>query len=153
MLHRPVGILTAQCAFYRGAKRVIIVDEVAYRLEFCKKLMPKIETVDLSKDKTSSSGEKKVLELCQNEPFGAPDCCIECVGMHYAHSMVHRMEMSVGLETDSPEALNSAILACRKGGRIGGIGAYAGMVNHFMLGAFMEKVSLFPKCRMIEVVG
>ena len=28
----PVGILTAQCALYRGAARVIVIDEHAYRL-------------------------------------------------------------------------------------------------------------------------
>ena len=28
----PVGILTAQCAMFRGAARVIVIDEHAYRL-------------------------------------------------------------------------------------------------------------------------
>jgi threonine dehydrogenase-like Zn-dependent dehydrogenase len=135
----PVGILSAQCAFARGAKRVIIVDNIEYRLDFAKELMPKIETVDFSKSSTSTAGERQVLDLCQNEPAGAPDCCIECVGMHYAHSMVHRVEMAMGLETDSPEALNAAIFACRKGGRVAAIGAYGGYCNHFNIGAFMEK--------------
>jgi len=135
----PVGLLAAQCAFARGAKRVIIVDKEQYRLDFARKILPKVETVDFSQDSTSSAGETKVLELCQNEPAGAPDACIECVGMHYTNSFVHRVEMMVGLETDSPEALNAAIMACRKGGRIAAIGAYAGMCNHFHIGAFMEK--------------
>jgi threonine dehydrogenase-like Zn-dependent dehydrogenase len=135
----PVGILAAQCAFVRGAKRVIIVDKEQYRLDFAKKLMPKIELVNFSQDRTSHAGEKTVLEMCQNEPAGAPDACIECVGMHYCNSVVHKVEHFLGLETDSPEALNAAITACRKGGRIAAIGAYAGMANHFMIGAFMEK--------------
>ena len=136
----PVGLLSAQVAFSRGAKRVIIVDEVDYRLDFAKKILPKIETVNFKKgSSTDTAGESQVLKLCQNEPAGAPDCCIECVGMHYAHSYVHRMEMAVGLETDSPEALNAAILAVRKGGRVAAIGAYAGMCNHFNIGAMMEK--------------
>ena len=134
----PVGLLAAQCSFARGARRVILVDNVAYRLEFAKKILPKIETVDFSQE-SGSAGEKKVLELCKDEKYHAPDCCIECVGMHYAHSMVHRMEMAVGLETDTPEALNAAIFACRKGGHIGSIGAYAGMCNHFNIGALMMK--------------
>ena len=136
----PVGLLSAQVAFSRGAKRVIIVDEVDYRLDFAKKILPKIETVNFKKgSSTDTAGESQVLKLCQNEPAGAPDCCIECVGMHYAHSYVHRMEMAVGLETDPPEALNAAILAVRKGGRVAAIGAYAGMCNHFNIGAMMEK--------------
>jgi len=135
----PVGLLIAQCAFARGAKRVIMVDNVPFRLQFAKRLYPKVETVNFAEDSTSTAGEKKVLELCQNEPAGAPDACIDCVGMHYAHSTIHKMEMAVGMETDSPEALNACIVACRKGGRIGGIGAYAGLCNHFNIGAFMEK--------------
>jgi threonine dehydrogenase-like Zn-dependent dehydrogenase len=136
----PVGLLTAQCAFVRGAKRVIIVDDQEYRLNFAKKILPKIETVNFSEDSSgSTSGEKKVQDMCQNEPAGAPDSCIDCVGMHYAHSTIHRVEMAVGVETDSPEALNACILACRKGGRIAGIGAYGGLCNHFNIGAFMEK--------------
>lgn len=33
-----VGILTAHCAQHRGAKRVILIDNVAYRLEHAKVL-------------------------------------------------------------------------------------------------------------------
>jgi len=133
----PVGILTAQCAFARGARRVIIVDKIDYRLEFARKTIKGIETVDSSSG--NDAGELKVLELCKDEPAGAPDAVVECCGMHYAHSHIHRFEMSLGLETDSPEALNAAIVAVRKGGRVAVIGAYGGFANHFNLGAMMEK--------------
>jgi threonine dehydrogenase-like Zn-dependent dehydrogenase len=134
----PVGILTAQCAFARGARRVIIVDKIQYRLEFAKKAVKGLEAVDATK----TAGETQVLELCKNEPAGAPDCVIECVGMHYAHAAIHKVEMKMGMETDSPEALNACIYAVRKGGRVGVIGAYGGLANHVNLGALMEK-SLF----------
>jgi threonine dehydrogenase-like Zn-dependent dehydrogenase len=135
----PVGLLAAQCAFARGARRVILVDEQAYRLDFAKRILPKVETVNFAKDSSGSAGEKQVLELCKDEPAGGPDACIECVGMHYAHSFAHRLEMSVGLETDTPEALNAAIYACKKGGRIGVIGVYVGICNRFNFGNLMEK--------------
>jgi len=131
----PVGLLAAQCAFARGARRVIMVDNQAYRLDFAKKILKGVETVNFS----SEAAEKQILRLCKDEPAGAPDCAIEAVGMHYANSYLHRVEMALGLETDSPEALNSAIVAVRKGGRIAAIGAYAGFANHFHIGAFMEK--------------
>jgi len=134
----PVGQLTAQCAFARGAKRVILVDNIKYRLDAAKQIMPKLETVNFDKA-AGTSGEERVLELCQNEPAGAPDCCIDCVGMHYAHTMMHRAEMATGLETDSPETVNACIFAVRKGGRVAVIGAYAGLCNHFNIGALMEK--------------
>jgi len=131
----PVGILTAQCAFARGARRVILVDKIAYRLEFAKKVVKGVETVDASK----SAGETQVLELCKDEPGGGPDCVIECVGMHYAHSAIHKVEMATGMETDSPEALNASLVAVRKGGRVGVIGAYGGFANHVNLGTLMQK--------------
>jgi threonine dehydrogenase-like Zn-dependent dehydrogenase len=133
----PVGILAAQCAFARGARRVIMVDKIQYRLEFAKKQIPRIEMVDSSSG--NDAGETQVLALCRDEPAGAPDCVIECVGMHYAHSYVHKFEMATGLETDSPEALNAAIVATRKGGHLAIIGAYAGFANHVNVGALMEK--------------
>jgi threonine dehydrogenase-like Zn-dependent dehydrogenase len=135
----PVGQLAAECSFARGAKRVIMVDNVKDRLEFARRMNPKTEIVDFSQDSTSSAGEKQVLELCKNEVARAPDCCIEAVGMHYAHSFIHRVEMMAGLETDTPEALNAAIFACKKGGRIGSIGAYVGFANHFNIGTMMMK--------------
>jgi len=133
----PVGILTAQCAFARGARRVFLVDTVTYRLDFAKKAILKLETVDISSGKDTA--EKQIFTLCRDEPAGAPDAVIECVGMHYANSYTHQFEMSVGLESDSPEALNSALVCVRKGGRVAVIGAYGGFCNHFNIGALMEK--------------
>ena len=130
-------MLSAQCAFVRGAKRVIMVDKVPFRLRFAKeKVDSRIETVDIS---NGEKGEAKVLELCKNEPAGAPDCVIEAVGFHYCNSALHRFEMAVGAETDSPEALNSALFAVKKCGRVAAIGAYAGLANHFNIGTMMMK--------------
>jgi len=133
----PVGILTAQCAFNRGARRVILVDNVPYRLDFASKVLPKVETVNFASGRDTA--EKQIQQLCRDEPAGAPDAVIECVGMHYTNSFLHRVEMALGLETDSPEAFNAAITAVKKGGRIAVIGAYGGYANHVLLGAIMEK--------------
>jgi threonine dehydrogenase-like Zn-dependent dehydrogenase len=116
---------------------VLIVDNVPYRLEYARRVVPKVETVDTSSK--NDPAEKQILALCRDEPAGAPDAVIECVGMHYANSFIHQFEMTVGLETDSPEALNSALVSVKKGGRVGVIGAYGGFCNHFNIGALMEK--------------
>ena len=107
----PVGQLACQCAFAKGARRVILVDNVAHRLEHAKKVMPKLETVDFTQDRMSIAGEKTVLAMCKNEPAGGPDCCIECVGVHYAHSFFHKLQMACGLETDTPEGTSLEELA------------------------------------------
>ena len=41
-------------------------------------------------------------------------------------NLLHKLEVTVGMETDSAEVINDLIYAVRKGGRIGLIGAYAG---------------------------
>lgn len=54
------------------------------------------------------------------------------------------------LETDAGDVLNECITAVRKGGRISVIGAYIGYVNHFNIGAFMEKqVGLECPCKVV----
>lgn len=127
----PVGILAAQCAFVRGAARVVIIDEVQSRLDFATKKVKGIETINFKEKKT-------VDELRKLFPHG-PDVGIDAVGVHYVANLLHKLEVMVGLETDSTEVLNEIIYAVRKAGRIGIVGAYAGFANHFNLGAFMEK--------------
>jgi threonine dehydrogenase-like Zn-dependent dehydrogenase len=52
-----------------------------------------------------------------------PDACVECVGLHYCHNLLHRVEMALQVETDTPEVLNEVLRACRKGGRVAIMGA------------------------------
>ncbi|XP_024400198.1 uncharacterized protein [Physcomitrium patens] len=127
----PVGILAAQCAFQRGASRVVIIDEQPFRLDFAKKKVPGLETINFK--------EKKTVEELRNLFSHGPDVAIEAVGVHYVSNPLHKLEVMIGLETDSTEVINECIYAVRKGGRIGVVGAYAGYANHFNLGAFMEK--------------
>jgi threonine dehydrogenase-like Zn-dependent dehydrogenase len=127
----PVGILAAQCAFLRGANRVVIIDEQQHRLDFAVSKVKGLETINFLKKKVTE-------ELRRLFPHG-PDVGIEAVGVHYVANWLHKVEYTLGLETDSTEVLNEIIYAVRKGGRIGIVGAYAGYANHFNLGAFMEK--------------
>lgn len=73
-------------------------------------------------------------DLCANEEAKAPDVCIDCVGLHYATTLPHKLEMKLMLETDSPEAVNEALVCVRKGGRVSVIAGYAGWANHFNIG-------------------
>jgi threonine dehydrogenase-like Zn-dependent dehydrogenase len=76
-----------------------------------------------------------------------PDACIDAVGMEahgtgieYAYD---RLKQAVRLETDRPEVLRHAILACKKGGTISIVGAYAGFVDKLPIGAAMNKALTF----------
>ncbi|KAK9840659.1 hypothetical protein WJX81_007805 [Elliptochloris bilobata] len=121
----PVGILTAQCAMFRGAARVIVIDEHAYRLVSVKEGLAKM-TVH------------------------GPDVGIEAVGQHYAHSLTHKIEMKLHLETDPSEVLNEIIYCTRKAGRISIVGVYAGFTKNFNIGEWPGYGWLMFACAFME---
>lgn len=70
-----VGILAAHCAFFRGAARVVIIDEQKFGLDFAKKKVPGLETINFKEVNT-------LKELRAKFPHG-PDVALEAVGVHY----------------------------------------------------------------------
>lgn len=52
LLVAAVGILAAHCAQYRKARRVIMIDEVDYRLKHAQKVCPGVETVNFKEKET-----------------------------------------------------------------------------------------------------
>jgi threonine dehydrogenase-like Zn-dependent dehydrogenase len=46
-----VGILAAQCAFVRGAERVVLIDQEQDRLDFALARIPKLETLNFAQKK------------------------------------------------------------------------------------------------------
>ncbi|CAM6083599.1 unnamed protein product [Calypogeia fissa] len=127
----PVGILTAHSAIVRGAKDVVLIDEIDYRLEHAKKKLPSVQTINFKHEKVYDSLRKLY-------PDG-PDVGIDAVGMHDFHSFTHKVQVAMKLHTDTPKVVNEIVYNVRKGGRISIIGAYGGVINGFMFGAFMEK--------------
>lgn len=106
MLCLAVGLLAVQCAQFRGAKRVILIDNAKYRLEFATQKLPGVETLDFGEHDTV----KRLKELVPN----GPDVCIEAVGFHYAKTLMSKVEMAVGLQTDPADIINELIVSCRK---------------------------------------
>jgi len=125
----PVGLMAIKWAFYRGAKRVIAIDGLDYRLNVAKSVGADVINF------TEKNVLKTIKELC---PIG-PDVCIDAVGFRFPKSLLHKLERGLKLETDTPEVLTECITACRKGGRISIVGDYYAYANHFPIGAFMEK--------------
>lgn len=58
---------------------------------------------------------------------------------HEPKTLLHKVEKTLMLETDSSETANEMIKSVRKMGRCGVIAAYSGYTNHFNIGALMEK--------------
>lgn len=123
----PIGQMCAEFSFYHGASRVILIDggDGAWRLDYVKSKVPKLETIDftkLAKGESVTSQLKKMTE-------GGPDVCLECAAGEYAKGWAHYFELMLGMETDSSEIVNEMITSVRAFGRIGVTGIYAGFVS------------------------
>lgn len=127
----PVGLFAAKWAFVKGARRVIAIDNVAWRLEYARSKIPELETLDFSKVKSVS---KEIQDMAP----GGLDVALECAAGEYAKSILHKVETAIGLETDSSDTLNEMIVSVRPYGRIGITGLYTGFTNHLNIGAIMQ---------------
>ena len=126
----PVGLMTAMFAKFRKARIVISIDIDSFRLQFAKTHFS-VETIN-------SSQVDPIQAVLKILPLG-PDKVIDCVGFRFPKSFLHKIQRTLGFETDSPNILNSAIQMCRKNGKIALIGDYFGVMNGFLIGAFMNK--------------
>src|SRR6195256_3522721 len=112
----PVGLFAMWSAWAMGAGRVIAVDHVDYRLEFARNWLG-VETLNF-RDVDLVTTVKGM-----TDDRGA-DATVEAVGCEAA---------------GSPQALNFAIHATRKGGTISMIGGYGPPFNGVDIGTFMNK--------------
>jgi threonine dehydrogenase-like Zn-dependent dehydrogenase len=128
----PVGLMAAMWAKFRGASKIILIDHTDYRLDFAKKYLHGIETINFENQNVYD-------ELMGFTNGLGPDIGIECAGFRYAKTLVHKFQQQVKLETDTPEIINEIIKCVRKGGSIAIIGDYFAKANNFMIGALMEK--------------
>ncbi|KAK0905903.1 hypothetical protein LTR91_013055 [Friedmanniomyces endolithicus] len=131
----PIGQMCAEFSFMNGAKRVIMIDQ-NWRLDFVKSKYPRVELVDFSKLSNTKGVVNRLKEMVDGR---GPDVALECVAGEYPKSIVHKLEMAAGLETDTPEILNEMIESVRNYGRVGITGVYVGYTNHFNIGSLMER--------------
>jgi threonine dehydrogenase-like Zn-dependent dehydrogenase len=123
----PIGQMAAEFSFFNNAHRVILIDgsDGKWRLEFVKKILPRLETIDytnLLKGETVASTLKK---MCNGR---GPDVAIECAAGEYTKGWAHYFERLLGMETDTSELINEMIVSVRGFGRCGVTGVYAGYV-------------------------
>jgi threonine dehydrogenase-like Zn-dependent dehydrogenase len=132
----PVGQFAIASAYLLGAERVIAIDRFPYRLQMAKERARAWETINYEEE----SVQERLRELTGGR---GPDACIDAVGLeahgHGATYAYDRTKQALMLETDRPIALREAIMACRNGGIVSVIGAYAGFIDKFPIGAVMNR--------------
>ncbi|HYE65469.1 MAG TPA: zinc-dependent alcohol dehydrogenase [Pyrinomonadaceae bacterium] len=131
----PVGQFAIKSARMLGAERVIAIDRFPERLRLAQEYgraeilnYEEIDVFDALNEMTGGRG---------------PDACIDAVGME-AHTpgvvgVYDRVKQAAMLETDRPQALREAMIACRKGGTVSVPGVYGGFLDKIPFGAVVNK--------------
>ncbi|MCE7031466.1 glutathione-dependent formaldehyde dehydrogenase [Lysobacter sp. GX 14042] len=129
----PVGLFAAKCAWFFGAGRVIVVDQVEYRLEFARRFA-QCETVDFSEVDDMAVHIKKMTDW-----LGA-DVCIDAVGCDAAGNALQTLTgKKMMLQGGAATALHWAINSVRKAGRISIVGVYGPTFNAVPIGNAVNK--------------
>ncbi|MEW9052327.1 MAG: zinc-dependent alcohol dehydrogenase [Neobacillus sp.] len=127
----PVGLLAQKFAWYKGAKRVIAVDYIDYRLQHAKRTN-KVEIVNFEQHKNTGEYLKEITK-------GGADIVIDAVGMDGKWTPMEFLASGLKLQGGAMGAIVIASQAVRKAGTIQITGVYGGRYNAFPLGDLMNR--------------
>jgi threonine dehydrogenase-like Zn-dependent dehydrogenase len=132
----PVGQFAIASARLLGAERVIAIDRFPYRLKLAAENAGATDVINYE--------EQPVQEILRDLTAGrGPDACIDAVGLeaygHGAQFAIDNFKQKAKLALDRPLAVREAIMACRSGGIVSMLGVYAGFMDKFPLGSFMNR--------------
>ncbi|PWV97877.1 S-(hydroxymethyl)glutathione dehydrogenase/alcohol dehydrogenase [Paenibacillus cellulosilyticus] len=127
----PVGLMAQKFAWMKGAKRVIAVDHLDYRLKHAKEIN-KVETYDFTRDDDMGEYLKEITH-------GGADVVIDCVGMDGKKSPLEWLEQKLKLQGGTLGPIQIATKAVRKCGTVQITGVYGSTYNMFPLGAFFAR--------------
>lgn len=127
----PIGLMTQKFAWMKGAKRVIAVDEIPYRMEKAKR-MNNVEVFDFSQYDNMGA---HIHELTS----GGAQVVIDCVGMDGKKSAAEAIQQKLMLQGGTLSAIDIAKDAVAKFGTIQLTGVYGQKYNQFPLGNIFER--------------
>ncbi|WP_449539671.1 zinc-dependent alcohol dehydrogenase [Ferdinandcohnia sp. Marseille-Q9671] len=127
----PVGLLVQKFAWMFGAKRVIAVDYVEYRLQHAKRTN-NVEIVNFESEENIGNHLKEITQ-------GGADVVIDCVGMDGKMTPMEFLATGLKLHGGSMGAIVIASQAVRKCGTIQLTGVYGMRYNAFPLGDIFER--------------
>ena len=123
--------MTQKWAAFRGAKRIIAVDYINYRLEHAKKYNG-VEVINFQDHDNTGEYIKEITH-------GGADVVIDCVGMDGKMTVVEMVETALKLQGGSKSAIEIATQAVRKCGTVVLVGVYGMRYNNFPLGDFFAR--------------
>ena len=129
----PVGIFAAKSAWLLGAGRVIVVDQLEYRLEFVRKFA-QCETINFKEVDDMALHIKKMTDW-----LGA-DVCIDAVGCEAAGNFAQSLTgVKLKLQAGAATVLHWCINSVRKGGNVSIVGVYGPTFNAIPIGNALNK--------------
>jgi threonine dehydrogenase-like Zn-dependent dehydrogenase len=130
----PIGIMAARCSWLFGAGRVIIVDELDYRLEFARNYS-QCEAYNFRE----MDGDV-VQFLKEKTDWMGADVCIDAVGAEAAGNILQTVTgRKLFLQAGSATAVHWAINSVKKGGVISIVGVYGPTDNLIPIGNVLNK--------------
>lgn len=127
----PVGLMAQKFAWMKGAKRVIAVDNLPYRLERAKR-MNNVEIINFDDFKDTGSHIKELTS-------GGADAVIDCVGMDGKKTVLEEIGQKLKLQGGTLSPFEIAMNSVRKFGTIQLTGVYGSKYNMFPLGNIFER--------------
>lgn len=127
----PVGLTAIKWAIFKGAKRVIAVDNVEYRLNHA----AKYDGVEVLNFEDYDNTGEYIKEITH----GGADVVIDCVGMDGKMTKLEKVETLLKLQGGSKSAIEIATQAVRKCGIVVLVGVYGARYNMFPLGDFFSR--------------
>jgi S-(hydroxymethyl)glutathione dehydrogenase / alcohol dehydrogenase len=127
----PIGLTAIKWAALKGAKRIIAVDYIGYRLEHAKKYNG-VEVINFEQHDDTG-------EYIHEITHGGADVVIDCVGVDGKMTAFEKVETLLKLQGGSKSAIEIATQAVRKGGTVMLVGVYGTRYNMFPLGDFFSK--------------
>lgn len=127
----PVGLLTQKFSWLKGAKRVIAVDYIDYRLEHAKRTN-KVETVNFEHHDSVGDYLKEITQ-------GGGDVVIDCSGMSGKMTPVELIATGLRLHGGAKGGIVIASQAVRKAGTIQITGVYGGRLSGFPIGDLFQR--------------
>jgi len=129
----PVGLAAARSSWLMGAGRVIVVDQLEYRLA-------KARDFALAETVNYLEHDDVVVHLKKTTGGLGADVVIDAVGAEADGNLIqHVTSAKLKLQGGSPVALNWAIDGVRKGGTISVMGAYGPLFSAVKFGDAMNK--------------
>ena len=127
----PVGLMAQKFAWMEGAKRVIAVDYLDYRLKQAEALN-RVEVFDFTKYPDMGEHLKEITK-------GGADVVIDCVGMDGKKFPLEYLEQKLKLQGGTLRPIQISTKAVRKCGTVQITGVYGSNYNMFPLGAFFSR--------------